>query len=90
MSGVFPNVRGALTFAAESQDVVRAGTVAIGVPELGVETSAEIDGQLFVVLSALTEASTLSCQQEVTMASRVGASCTEGGIRTQRDEHEVS
>ena len=29
--------------------------VAIGVPELGVETSAEIDGQLFVVLSALTE-----------------------------------
>ena len=28
---------------------------AVGVPELGVETSAEIDGQLFVVLSALTE-----------------------------------
>ena len=55
MSGVFPNVRGALTFAAESQDVVTAATVAIGVPELGVEMSAEIDGQLFVVLSALTE-----------------------------------
>ena len=55
VSGVFPNVRGALTFAAESQDVVTAATVAIGVPELGVETSAEIDGQLFVVLSALTE-----------------------------------
>ena len=55
VSGVFPNVRGALTFAAESQDVVTATTVAIGVPELGVETSAEIDGQLFVVLSALTE-----------------------------------
>ena len=51
----FPNVRGALAFAAESQDVVTAATVAIGVPELGVETSAEIDGQLFVVLSALTE-----------------------------------
>ena len=50
VSGVFPNVRGALTFAAESQDVVTAAT-----PELGVETSAEIDGQLFVVLSALTE-----------------------------------
>ena len=49
VSGVF---RGALTFAAESQDVVTAATVAIGVPELGVETSAEIDGQLFVVLSA--------------------------------------
>ena len=55
VSGVFPNVRGALTFAAESQDVVTAATVAIGVLELGVETSAEIDGQLFVVLSALTE-----------------------------------
>ena len=55
LSGVFLNVRGALTFAAESQDVVTAATVAIGVPELGVETSAEIDGQLFVVLSALTE-----------------------------------
>ena len=55
VSGVFPHVRGALAFAAESQDVVTAVTVAIGVPELGVETSAEIDGQLFVVLSALTE-----------------------------------
>ena len=55
VSGVFPNVRGALTFAAESQDAVTAATVAIGVPELGVETSAEMDVQLFVVLSALTE-----------------------------------
>ena len=55
VSGVFPNVRGALAFAAESQDAVTAATVAIGVPELGVETSAEIDGQLFVVLSALTD-----------------------------------
>ena len=54
VSGVFPNVRGALAFAAESQDVVTAATVAIGVPELGVETSVEIDVQLFVVLSALT------------------------------------
>ena len=55
VSGVFLNVRGALTFAAESQDVVTAATVAIGVPELGVVTSAEIVGQLFVVLSALTD-----------------------------------
>ena len=55
VSGVFPNVRGALAFAAESQDVVTAATIAIGVPELGVETTAEIDVQLFVVLSALTE-----------------------------------
>ena len=55
VSGVFPNARGALAFAAESQDVVTAATVAIGVPELGVETSVEIDGQLFVVLSALAE-----------------------------------
>ena len=37
------NVRGALAFAAESQDVVTSATVAIGVLELGVETSAEID-----------------------------------------------
>ena len=53
VSGVFPNVRGAQAFALESQDVVTAATVAIGVLELGVETPA--DGQLFVVLSALTE-----------------------------------
>ena len=32
VSGVFPNVR----VAAESQDVVTAATIAIGVPELGV------------------------------------------------------
>ena len=55
VSGVFQNVRGALSVAVESQDVVTAATVAIGVPELGVETSAEIDGQLFVVLSALRD-----------------------------------
>ena len=54
VSGVFPSVRGALAFAAESQDVVTSATVAIGLPELRVETSAEIDVQLFVVLSALT------------------------------------
>ena len=54
VSGVFPSVRGALAFAAESQDVVTAPTVAIGVPELGVETSAETDVLLFVV-SALTD-----------------------------------
>ena len=51
---MFPNVRGALTFAAELQDVDTAASVAIGVPELGVETSAE-NRRLFVVLSALTE-----------------------------------
>ena len=56
VSGVFPNVRGALAFAAESQDAVTSATVAVGVPELGVEMSTEIDGQLFVVLSALTDA----------------------------------
>ena len=55
VSGVFPNVRGALTFAAESRDVATPATVAIGMPELGVETSAERDGQLFVALSARTE-----------------------------------
>ena len=55
VSGVFPNVRGALAFEAESQDVVTAATVALGVPELGSEMSAEIDGQFFIVMSALTD-----------------------------------
>ena len=55
VSGVFPNVRGALAFAAESQDAVTAATVAVGVPGLGVEMSAEIDRQLFIVLSALAD-----------------------------------
>ena len=53
--GVFPNVRGALAFAAVSQDVVTAATVAVGVAELEAEKSAEIVVQLFVVLSALTD-----------------------------------
>ena len=35
--------------------MVAAATVAVGVPELGVETSAEKDVQLFVVLSALMD-----------------------------------
>ena len=35
--------------------MVTAATVAVGVPEVGVETSAEINVQPFVVLSALTE-----------------------------------
>ena len=55
VSGVCPNVRGALSFAVESQDVVTAAAIALGVPELDAETSAEIDGQLFIVLSALTD-----------------------------------
>ena len=59
VSGVFPNVRGALTFAAGSQDVVTAATVAIGVPELEIGLSTEIDGQLFIVPSALTEGESL-------------------------------
>ena len=55
VSGVFPNVRGALSFAVESQDAVTATAVALGVPELEAEMSTEIDGQLFIVLSALTD-----------------------------------
>ena len=54
VSGVFPNVR-ALTFAVESQDAVTATSVALGVPELEAGLSTEIDGQLFIVLSALTD-----------------------------------
>ena len=34
VSGVFPNVRGALSFAVKSQDAVTATAVALGVPEL--------------------------------------------------------
>ena len=45
----------ALAFAGESQDAVTAATVAVGVPEFGVEMSAETGGQLFTVLSALTD-----------------------------------
>ena len=55
VSGVFPNLCGALAFAVESQDAVTATSVALGVPELGVEMSTETDGQLFRVLSALTD-----------------------------------
>ena len=40
--GVFPNVRGALSFAVQSQDVVTAAAVALGVPELDADTSAEM------------------------------------------------
>ena len=39
VSAVFPNVRGALTFAVESQDAVTATSVTLGVPELEAEMS---------------------------------------------------
>ena len=55
VSGVYPNVRGVLSFAVESQDVVTATAVALGVPELEAVMSTAIDGQLFFVLSALTD-----------------------------------
>ena len=55
VSGVFPSVRGALSFAVESQDAVTATSVALGVPELEGEMHTEIDGQLFIVLSPLTD-----------------------------------
>ena len=55
VSGVFPNVRGALSFAVESQDAVTAAAVALGVPELEAGLSTETDGQLFIVLSTLTD-----------------------------------
>ena len=44
-----------LSFAVESQDAVTATAVALGVPELEAEMLTEIDGQLFTVLSALTD-----------------------------------
>ena len=57
--GAFPDVRGALSFAVEAQDVITAASVALDTPELDAETFAEIDGQLFIVLSALTDGETL-------------------------------
>ena len=55
VSGVLPNVRRALSFAVESQDLVQAAAVALGVPELDAATSTERDEQLFIMLSALTD-----------------------------------
>ena len=55
VSGVFQHVSGTLTFAVESQGAVTATSVALGVPELEAGLSTEIDGQLFKVLSALTD-----------------------------------
>ena len=68
VSGGFPNVRGALTFAVESQDAVTATSVALGVLELEVELSTEIDGQLFIVLSDLTDGKSF----DVVMSARSG------------------
>ena len=55
VSGALRDVRGALSFAVESLDVVTAAAVALGVPELDDVTSTEVDGQLFIVLSAITD-----------------------------------
>ena len=54
ISGVFQNVRGALSFSVEPQDVVIAAAVALGVLEFD-KPWTEIDGQHFIVLSALTD-----------------------------------
>ena len=80
-----------LSFALESQDMVTAAAVALGVPDFDDETSAEIDGQLFIVLSVRTEGDspTLRRQQEAIEASRVGASCSRGGTHTRQDVVEV-
>ena len=50
MSGVFPNVRGAVSVVVESQDVVTAAAVALGVLELEAKTSADIVRRLLKVL----------------------------------------
>ena len=55
VSGVFSNVRGALAFAVESQDVITAAPVALVCLDLELETSTEIEAQHFVVLSDLTD-----------------------------------
>ena len=55
VSGLCPDVRAALLFAVSSQDEVNAGAVGLSVLERDGDTSAEIDGRPFVVLSALTD-----------------------------------
>ena len=92
VSGVFPNVRGALTFAAESQDAVTATSVALGVPVFEAELSTEIDGQLFILLSALTDDESF----DVVMSAGGGHSFERWRklhrrwTRAQRVEHEAS
>ena len=93
VSVVFPNERGALSCAVESQEVDTAAAAALGVPELDVETSAEIDGQLFMVLSAFTGGESFDV---VTWAGgdrgfeRWRKLHTGGRTRTRRDVHEIS
>ena len=72
VSGVFP--------AVESQNAVTATAVALGVPELEAEMSTEIDGQLFIVLSALTDGERF----DVVMSAGGdhGFESTDTGIRT--------
>ena len=67
VSGVFPNVRGALAFAVESQDAVTATSVALSVPELEAELSTEIDGQLFIMLSAVTDGESFDVRSRETL-----------------------
>ena len=79
--------------SVQSQDVVTAAGVALGVPELDAETSAERDGQLFIVVSALTDGEgyrRCDISSRRSRLSRGGASCTRGGTRTRRDVHELS
>ena len=90
VSGVFPNVRGALTFAVESQDAVTATSVALGVPELEAGMSTEIDEQLFIVLSALTDGESFDVVMSVGGDHGFESWRKLHGTRTQRDEHEVS
>ena len=90
--GVIPSVRGAFSFALESQDVVTVAAVPLGVPELGDETFAEMDGQLFIVLSALSDGESF----DIVMSAggdngfESWRKLPKGGIRTQRDVREVS
>ena len=55
VSGVFPNVRGAVAFAVQTQAEITAAAVALGALEIDDGTAAEMDGQLFRVLSTLTD-----------------------------------
>ena len=94
VSGVFPNVRGASSFAVESQDAVTATSVALGVPELESGLATEIDGQLFIVLSALTDGESFDVVTPA-VGDRGDRELAKLHKRwdphmTQRDEHEVS
>ena len=84
VSGVFPSVRAALSPTMEPQDVFTAAAVALGVPALNDETSTEIGGQLFIVLSALTDGESVDVVTNSRRRSRLRELAQVGGARSSK------